>query len=75
MHSILISLRCHVRVSNLKKDGTLGSKALTIRGMDKESTAVQLSLAAFRDPVVDHLAALSRLYVPAYPELTRFVTD
>jgi hypothetical protein len=43
--------------------------------MDKGSAVLQLSLPAFRDPVIDRLAALSRLYVPAYAGLACFITD
>jgi hypothetical protein len=43
--------------------------------MDKGSAVLQLSLAAFRNSVIDRLAALSRLYVAAYSGLACFITD
>jgi hypothetical protein len=66
--------RCPTAITAASNHLAAGEGWATSKKMNEGTVVLELSLSGFRDPV-NHLAALSRLYAPAYSGLTCFILD
>ena len=67
--------RCSTAITAASNHLAAGKGWATSKETDEGTAILQLPLLGFCSPVLNRLAALSRLYVPAYLGLTCFILD